>query len=131
MPPMIIQVLSVLRHFARRTMVGSITPDSANRELQLLFIRLMKENRLVLYDTDLDFDEREHRDDATMGEIAAQLIKHFISVAKMDVRSDMTVTFIGDSRALKDLEVLASHGYGEDEIGNNIVLPEELSYLRR
>jgi hypothetical protein len=54
-----------------------------------------------------------------------------MSVAKMDIRSDMTVTFVGDSRALNDLRILAENGYGEDDMGNNIVLPQELSYLSR
>jgi len=26
---------------------------------------------------------------------------------------------------------LARHGYGEDAFGNNVLLPRELSYLRR
>jgi hypothetical protein len=32
---------------------------------------------------------------------------------------------------LGDLQLLASNGYGEDAYGNNIALPDELSYLRR
>ena len=54
-----------------------------------------------------------------------------MSTAKLDIRSEITVRFSGDSRALKDLEILANNGYGEDALGNNIVLPEELSYLSR
>ena len=37
----------------------------------------------------------------------------------------------GDRRVLADIELLASNGYGEDAYGNNIALPDELSYLRR
>ena len=44
---------------------------------------------------------------------------------------DYDVTFIGDKRVLNDLQLLAEHGYGEDNFGNNIPLPKELSYLRR
>lgn len=40
------------------------------------------------------------------------------------------VTFEGDSRSLKDIEVLARNNYGEDIMGKNIPLPKELSYLR-
>ena len=29
-------------------------------------------------------------------------------------------------RALKDLEILAKHGYDEDQMGINIVLPDEI-----
>ncbi len=41
-----------------------------------------------------------------------------------------TVTFVGDKRALKDLETLASVNYGEDSMGKDTPLPKELSYLR-
>ena len=44
---------------------------------------------------------------------------------------DLTVTFIGDKRVLADVDALARHGYGEDAFGNNVLLPRELSYLRR
>ena len=105
--------------------------DERTRELQLLFIRLMNEGAIVLYDTDLSFDSLDYEEEATLAEFASRYVVHLMSVAKMDVRSDITVTFEGDSRALNDLKVLAENGYGEDQMGNNIVLPEELSYLSR
>ncbi len=40
------------------------------------------------------------------------------------------VVFIGDKRALKDIEVLASVNYGEDTFGKGISLPKELAYLK-
>lgn len=40
------------------------------------------------------------------------------------------VTFEGDVRALKDIEILASVNYGEDTMGKGIPLPKELKYLR-
>ncbi|MBC8200071.1 MAG: HPr family phosphocarrier protein [Desulfobacteraceae bacterium] len=40
------------------------------------------------------------------------------------------VTFEGDTRALKDIEMLASVNYGEDTMGKGVPLPEELNYLR-
>lgn len=39
------------------------------------------------------------------------------------------VTFVGDSRALNDLSILAGVNYGEDALGKGIPLPRELSYL--
>ncbi len=41
------------------------------------------------------------------------------------------VVFEGDVRALKDLEVLASVNYGEDQMGKGIPLPKSLQYLRK
>jgi phosphotransferase system HPr-like phosphotransfer protein len=40
------------------------------------------------------------------------------------------VTFEGDTRALKDIEILASANYGEDTMGKGIPLPKELKYLK-
>ena len=39
------------------------------------------------------------------------------------------VTFEGDERALRDIELLASVNYGEDSMGKGIPLPKELNYL--
>jgi hypothetical protein len=41
------------------------------------------------------------------------------------------VVFEGDSRALNDIEILASVNYGEDSMGKDVPLPKELKYLRR
>lgn len=40
------------------------------------------------------------------------------------------VTFEGDTRALKDIVILAGVNYGEDTMGKGIPLPKELNYLR-
>ncbi len=40
------------------------------------------------------------------------------------------VTFEGDVRALKDIEILAGVNYGEDTMGKGVPLPDELKYLR-
>jgi len=110
-----------------------ISADTAERarEVQLLLVRLMNENKVILYDTDIDLHSLENGEETTLAELATRFIKHLVSLAKMDIRSDITVRFSGDNRALKDLEILANHGYGEDQMGNNIVLPDELSYLSR
>lgn len=41
-----------------------------------------------------------------------------------------TVTFEGDTRALKDIKILAEVNYGEDTMGKGVPLPKELSYLK-
>jgi phosphotransferase system HPr-like phosphotransfer protein len=40
------------------------------------------------------------------------------------------VTFKGDYRALKDIEILAGTNYGEDTMGKGVSLPKELKYLK-
>ena len=39
------------------------------------------------------------------------------------------ILFKGDKRALHDLQILSQYNYGEDEKGNQAVLPPELSHL--
>lgn len=48
-------------------------------------------------------------------------------IAKEDIKE---VVFEGDTRALRDIQILAKVNYGEDTIGKDIPLPKELKYLR-
>ncbi len=100
------------------------------RRLQLLLLDMMNNREIILYDTNLQFDSLTPHEQETLAGLASRYIKYFMSIAQIDVRSDITVTFHGDSRALKDIKQLAEHGYGEDRFGNNIVLPADLAYLR-
>ncbi len=58
-----------------------------------------------------------------------QVIARLLAMGKIDILMPISVTFIGDRRPLHDIEVLAQGGYGEDENGNNVPLPKEISYL--
>ena len=58
-----------------------------------------------------------------------ELLTRLLTLGKVDIIMPLSVTFIGDKRALHDIEILAQTGYGEDAQGNNIPLPEEISYL--
>ena len=84
--------------------------------------------------------------------LVAKIVKHYGGQVEMCVKEDRfdassvldlqwaggkinkdnitKVTFEGDARALKDLEILASVNYGEDTMGKGISLPKELKYLR-
>lgn len=106
-------------------------PETRMRDIRLLVMELVHQDRIILYDTDLDLDPEAEVPESTVAEYAIRVVRHLVSVAKMDVRADLTVTFAGDNRPLKDLEILARNGYGEDRMGNNIVLPDALSYLSR
>jgi phosphotransferase system HPr-like phosphotransfer protein len=48
-------------------------------------------------------------------------------IAKENIKE---VIFQGDTRALHDIQVLATVNYGEDTMGKDIPLPRELKYLR-
>jgi hypothetical protein len=49
---------------------------------------------------------------------------------KINKENISEVTFEGDTRALKDIEILASANYGEDTMGKGIPLPKGLHYLK-
>jgi phosphotransferase system HPr-like phosphotransfer protein len=49
---------------------------------------------------------------------------------KIQKESLSEVTFEGDTRALKDIEILAGVNYGEDTMGKGVPLPKELKYLK-
>jgi hypothetical protein len=105
--------------------------EERKKELQILFLEMMKADQLMVYELNIPIDEVSPVGDETVAEFASRCIKHFQSLAKVDVNSNLTVTFEGDNRSLNDLRILAENGYGEDRFGNNIVLTEELAYLRR
>ena len=67
----------------------------------------------------------------TLADLLSRYIKQLMSLSKIDVKCDLTVTFKGDNRALTDIKLLAENGYGEDKFGNNIVFPPDLVFLRR
>lgn len=60
-----------------------------------------------------------------------QVIARLLAVGKIDIRMPLSVIFIGDHRPLRDIEILAQSGYGEDACGNNIPLPKEIAYLHK
>ncbi len=105
--------------------------ETLKKQLQILFLELANDHKIILYDTNLPFDELAPSEDETMTSLVAMYIRHYMSISKIDVENDLTAVFQGDNRALIDIKLLAENGYGEDRYGNNIVLPDELSYLRR
>ena len=68
---------------------------------------------------------------ADLLEQIANAITRLQAIGKIDIKRDLSITFVGDKRVLADIEILAHHGYGEDNFGNNIPLPRALAYLRR
>ncbi|MCP4693634.1 MAG: HPr family phosphocarrier protein [Desulfobacterales bacterium] len=48
---------------------------------------------------------------------------------KINKENITEVVFEGDTRALQDIEILAGVNYGEDSMGKDVPLPDELGYL--
>ncbi|MBN2657028.1 MAG: HPr family phosphocarrier protein [Spirochaetales bacterium] len=99
--------------------------------LKEIFHELLEENKIINYSTEFSLPDLSQINEETLGEFANRAIAYLLAQGKIDLRTDLKVSFKGDKRVLHDLQVLAENGYGEDRYGNNIVLPEELSYLTR
>ena len=113
--------------------MGSVPQDEGvmKKALRRLMLKLLENHQIVLYETDFSLEEITYLEGETLAEFATRAIAHFLAMGKIDIRTGMTVEFCGDKRVLSDLQLLAENGYGEDNYGNNIMLPVELAYLRR
>lgn len=107
--------------------------DAAAIEAAVLAIvhRLAGEGKIVLYRQPLQLSDGIGQREGGVLENTVAEIAGLQATGQIDIRTDLTVTFIGDKRVLADVDTLARHGYGEDAFGNNVLLPRELSYLRR
>ena len=99
--------------------------------LKQIFMELLEGNKIVNYSTDFSSLEFKPIPEESLGEYANRAIASLLAEGKIDLRTDIEVTFEGDRRVLADIEVLAGCGYGEDSHGNNTILPDKLSYIRR
>jgi len=105
--------------------------DQWPKKIQLILLELMNMEKIILYENNLSLEGITPEEDETPKEFFKRLLAIFLASGKIDIHSDIKVTFIGDKRVLADLKILAENGYGEDKYGNNIMLPPELPYLRR
>ena len=87
--------------------------------------------KMVIYAQPLVLPDIPVRENGTLLERVIDEIARLQATGKIDMNVELTITFRGDKRVLNDLQLLAEHGYGEDNLGNDIVLPAELAYLRR
>ena len=105
--------------------------DNFEKGLKEIFYELLKEKKIINYSQEFSFPDFKPVVEETLGEFANRAIALLLAQGKIDLKTDLTVTFKGDKRVLADIQLLAEYGYGEDNYGNNIELPRELSYLRR
>ena len=99
--------------------------------LRVIFLDLLEKQKIMIYDNDFSFEDLSPYENETLAEFIKRAIALYLAMGKIDIVSGDTVTFKGDLRVLEDIRILAENGYGEDKFGNNIVLPKELSYLKR
>lgn len=115
-----------------------ITTTSKDTLLQVMkreIKYLLDEKLIVMHQEILPEDlvipdiEKDELSAEEVRRILNEFITRLLALGKIDILMSISVTFIGDKRPLHDIELLAQNGYGEDEKGNNVPLPEKISYL--
>jgi hypothetical protein len=96
-----------------------------------IVLTLAEQGKLIMYEQPLQLPEDRACEEGTLLEKVTDEMAQLLALGKIDVNSKVTATFEGDKRVLSDIKLLAENGYGEDNFGNNIALPEKLTYLRR
>jgi len=98
-----------------------------------IILRLAGEGKVVIYEQPLKMPpgDKPAPKEATLLEKVVNQIARLQATGKIDIETELNIVFLGDKRVLADIELLANCGYGEDNLGNNIPLPEALAYLRR
>ncbi len=102
-----------------------------NAVVQDIVLTLAGRGKLIMYEQPLKLPEEHAREEGTLLEKVTAEMAQLLALGKIDVVANVTATFVGDKRVLADIKLLAESGYGEDNFGNNIPLPEKLSYLHR
>ena len=96
-----------------------------------VIIELAHSGKVIIYEQPLKIENIQHQPDAKLMEQVADEIAKLLVTGKIDIATDIRAVFTGDKRVLEDIKLLAENGYGEDSFGNNITLPERLTYLRQ
>jgi hypothetical protein len=111
--------------------LGEIRTDNAQAVARQVVRHLADQGKVVIYDRPLKMPEEPVGTTGTMLVRVVDELARLQATGKIDIAADLNITFVGDQRVLSDIALLAENGYGEDNMGNNIRLPDELSYLRR
>jgi len=91
---------------------------------------LAEQGQAILYERPIQFPQEPAQKEGTLEERVIAELSRLLILGKIDVDCQLKAAFVGDTRVLVDIELLAQSGYGEDEFGNNVLLPEKLRYLR-
>lgn len=92
---------------------------------------LADRGKIIIYERPLQIEDKKILPDTKLLEQVTDEIAKLQVTGKIDIGTEIRAIFTGDKRVLEDIELLASNGYGEDNFGNNIALPERLTYLRQ
>ena len=115
----------------RLKLVPEDSGESFQNVAKSAVLTLAERGRLLLYQQPLQLPEECAAKTGTMLDRVVAEVTRLLVLGKIDIESEIEVTFTGDTRVLEDIRLLAEAGYGEDKFGNNVSLPEQLQYLRR
>lgn len=117
----------------RQSLVQEVNGRGKNIDdvVRHIVLKLAENSQLLLYEQPLQLPEAPADQEGTFLERVVDVMARLLAMGKIDAESNLEAKFIGDKRVLCDIRLLANSGYGEDNFGNNIPLPERLSYLRR
>ncbi len=124
------------RSLAEEILRLELVPANAQTDNICGFVRkviltLAEHSKLIIYEHPLKIDNYTLQTDAKLLEQVTDEIARLQVTGKIDIGTTIKVVFVGDKRVLADIKLLADNGYGEDNFGNNIPLPEGLTYLRK
>jgi hypothetical protein len=115
----------------RKLVDEKINGKDAQAVVQSVVLTLAQRSKLILYEQPLQLPDEPATKEGTLLQQVTDEMGQLLVLGKIDIGTEMTAKFIGDKRVLADIKLLAESGYGEDQFGNNIPLPEKLVYLRR
>jgi hypothetical protein len=117
--------------------VAGLSPAEIEKEfperrqaVREILIRLAERQAIVIHRHPLPLDSVSKRPDVPFDEVLRTTIASLLTERRINIVTDIMVRLTGDKRVLADIRLLAEHGYGEDDSGNNVPLPPELGYLR-
>ncbi|MHC4744927.1 MAG: HPr family phosphocarrier protein [Planctomycetota bacterium] len=105
--------------------------SSINEVVRSVVLELAEQSKLILYEQPLQMPEESTVGEGTLLQRVNDKMGQLLALGKIDINIALSARFVGDKRVLADIKLLAESGYGEDQFGNNIPLPEKLVYLRR
>ncbi len=107
--------------------------DEANshKVIRNVIMTLAERGKVIIYEQPLKIEEKPFQPEANLLEQVTDEIAKLLVTGKIDIGTDILAVFVGDKRVLEDIKLLADNGYGEDNFGNNIPLPDRLQYLRQ
>ena len=112
-----------------------IALNTGNKDLRTIvrdvIVTLAERGKIIIYEQPLRIEEKAPQPDTKLIEQVTDEIAKLQATGKIDIGTSIRAVFTGDKRVLEDIELLVENGYGEDNFGNNISLPERLSYLRQ